>query len=162
MPLDKDVRRYTLGMITYGLYVVLSRYSDEVVGGTITWLSQASFEPPLVMLAVKRDSGLNEVARKSGYLVINIVDKDNLEVAQAFFKGARLENNKINGYEFEEARFSKAPIIKILSAWMEGKVKHIFDDGDHSIFIIEIVDAGYRRSDFEPVALKETPWRYGG
>jgi len=50
------VKKQTLRLLTYGLYILTAAAEGELAGGTITWLSQASFTPPLVMVGVKVDS----------------------------------------------------------------------------------------------------------
>ncbi len=45
-------------MIPYGLYVLASRDGDNYGAGTINWVTQTSFKPPLVAMGVKKDSKL--------------------------------------------------------------------------------------------------------
>ena len=39
-------------MLSHGVYVLTSRSEDRYGAATVTWVSQASFKPPLVMAAV--------------------------------------------------------------------------------------------------------------
>ena len=50
--MDPGTRKRVFRLLTYGLYVITACAGDEVAGGTITWLSQASFTPLLVMIAI--------------------------------------------------------------------------------------------------------------
>ena len=65
------LRKKALRQMTYGLYVVTSMADDVVGASTVNWLSQASFDPPLVMVAVKGDSGLHSAVEKSGTFAID-------------------------------------------------------------------------------------------
>ncbi|MCP3854399.1 MAG: hypothetical protein GY698_06635 [Actinomycetia bacterium] len=40
-------------MINHGLFVLTAPNGDDVGGGGTNWLSQASFDPPLIMAGVK-------------------------------------------------------------------------------------------------------------
>jgi flavin reductase (DIM6/NTAB) family NADH-FMN oxidoreductase RutF len=54
--MDEETKREVLRMIHYGLYVITVKDNQDIAAGTINWLSQASFKPPLVMVGIKADS----------------------------------------------------------------------------------------------------------
>ena len=50
--MDPNAKKTTLRMIPYGLYVLTAAHPDgRVAAGTVNWVTQASFEPPLVAVA---------------------------------------------------------------------------------------------------------------
>ncbi len=53
--MDADAKKTVLRMIPYGLYVLTSE-GDPVGTGTINWVSQMSFDPPLIAMGVKKDT----------------------------------------------------------------------------------------------------------
>ncbi|MDP7346375.1 MAG: flavin reductase, partial [Anaerolineales bacterium] len=63
--MDADAKKTVLRKITYGLYVLTASAGDELAAGTVNWLSQASFTPPLVMIGVKTDSGVHALIERS-------------------------------------------------------------------------------------------------
>ena len=52
MTLDLDAKKTLLRKIPHGLFICGVADGDEVNGFTASWVTQASFEPPLVMMAV--------------------------------------------------------------------------------------------------------------
>ena len=48
MSLDADAKKVLLRKIPHGLFVCGVREGDEVNGFTASWVTQGSFEPPLV------------------------------------------------------------------------------------------------------------------
>jgi flavin reductase (DIM6/NTAB) family NADH-FMN oxidoreductase RutF len=50
---DSQIKKQTLRLLNYGLYVVTAADKDGVAAGSVNWLSQVSFQPPLVMAAIK-------------------------------------------------------------------------------------------------------------
>jgi len=159
---DEGVKKRVLRLLTYGLYVLTARDGEEIAAGTVNWLSQASFQPPLVMLGVKRDSKLHELIEKSGMMAVNILAADQKEVAAAFFKPSQVEGDKINGYSFEEAPNSRAPLLIDLPAWFEARVVESVKKGDHTVFVAEVIEVGLRRADAKPLEMWDTGWFYGG
>ena len=62
--MDDDTRKAALRALTYGLYVVGARAGDEINAMTATWVTQVSFEPPL--LAVRRPARAGTDGRDDG------------------------------------------------------------------------------------------------
>ena len=160
--MDEQVKRRVLRLITYGLYILTARHGEEMAAGTINWLSQASFQPPLVMLGVKRDSKLHELIEKSGKLAVNVLGAGQKDIAEAFFKPSKIEGDKINGYRFEPAPNSGAPLLLDLPAWFEAEVVEAVKKGDHTVFIAKVVEVGLRDPEAKPLVMWDTGWFYGG
>src|SRR5579862_2461750 len=100
--LDPAAKKTALRMIPYGLFIMTARKGDEFAIGTMNWISQCSFEPPLVMIGVKADSHLHSVVKSEGAFAINVCGHDQKDMAGAFFHLKSVEGNKLNGYEFAD------------------------------------------------------------
>ena len=120
-------------MFSYGLYVVAARSGDEVAAGTVSWMSQASFHPPLVMVAIRKDSRLHAVVEKSRSFGASVVSTDKRGMAASFFQVARIEPGSINGYAVEDGAETGSPIISDAPAWIEAKVTEVVAGGDHTV-----------------------------
>ena len=48
--MDPQAKKVALRAINYGLYVLTAKDGDELAAASVNWLSQASFEPPLIMV----------------------------------------------------------------------------------------------------------------
>ena len=120
--MDTTAKKHTLRLLTYGLYVLTAANGNEVAAGTISWLSQASFKPPLVMVGVKVDSRVHTLIEQSGTFAVNILSADQREEAAAFFRPSHVEGNQINGLAFEPGPGTGAPLLIDLPAWFEARV----------------------------------------
>ncbi|MCS7142324.1 MAG: flavin reductase family protein [Aigarchaeota archaeon] len=160
--MDQEVKRRVLRLLTYGLYVLTTRHGDEISASTVNWVSQASFTPPLLMLAIKRGSRTHELIERSNTFVLNILGSDQKDVAQSFFKETTVEGNRINGLPFEPGPITGAPVLTELPAWVECKVRSAVKDGDHTVFVAEVVEVGLRRPNAKPLVMWDTGWFYGG
>jgi len=158
--MNLEAKKKALRMITYGLYILTSKSGDRYSAGTVNWLSQASFEPPLVMVGVRRDSGLYGVISESNVFAVNILGSEQKEIASAFFKPTIVEGDKINGYKFEFGE-TGSPLLVDLPAFFECKVVDKVERGDHAIFVGEVVNAGVR-NETKPLIMWDTGWFYGG
>lgn len=160
--LDPDARKKILKSLTYGLHILTALHEGDVAAGTITWLSQASFNPPLVMVGVKVGSRLHAAVESSGQFAVNIVGDEQAPVAAAFFRPARREGDRLNGFAFEPGPLTGAPLLVDLPGWFEAKVVETVKRGDHTVFVAEVVSAGMRGDAVQPLSLRSTNWSYGG
>lgn len=160
--MDTQIKKQTLRLLNYGLYVVTAAAGDDVASGSVNWLSQASFEPPLVMVAIKKDSGLHGIVERSRAFAVNVLAAGQKEVASAFFRPTAIEGRKINGYAFEAGPETSAPLLLDLPAWFEARVTDVIKRGDHTVFVAEVISVGLRNPEAEPMVLRDTGWSYGG
>jgi flavin reductase (DIM6/NTAB) family NADH-FMN oxidoreductase RutF len=167
--MDPNAKKTALRMIPYGLYVLTGRTKDgEVAAATVNWVTQVSFEPPLVVVGVKADSRPHEVIKKSRAFALNVLGKGQQKMAFAFFKPAELKDGKICGEAYREGS-TGAPLLDATPAFVECKLIEIVERGDHSVFVGEVVDAGVAkepeaRADDATLWLKELGEKtyYGG
>jgi flavin reductase (DIM6/NTAB) family NADH-FMN oxidoreductase RutF len=158
--MDPDAKKKALRQITYGLYVMTSESGDRVAAGTVNWLSQASFNPPLIMAAVKADSSLNAAVKESKSFAVNVLSGAQKQVAEDFFRPAKLEGGTVGGHAFTRGS-TGAPILDACHSFFECRVTGEVAQGDHTVYVAEVVDAGYRQDD-TPLVLRDTGWSYGG
>jgi flavin reductase (DIM6/NTAB) family NADH-FMN oxidoreductase RutF len=160
--MDPQIKKETLRLLNYGLHVVTATDGDAVAAGSINWLSQASFQPPLIMIAIKADSGLGAIIKRSRAFAVNVLASGQKDAASAFFRPTEVKDGKLNGYAFENGPQTGAPLLTDLPAWFEARVTDVVERGDHTVYVAEVVDAGMRDSTVEPMLLRDTGWAYGG
>lgn len=159
--MDAKARQKTLRMLSNGVYVLTSRSEDRYGAATVSWVSQASFKPPLIMAAVRRDSNVFKCLAQSRIAALHIVAHGQHEIARRFFRPTRANCSTINGVPFTEGR-TAAPILANLPAHVECQVERIVDtEGDHAMVILRVVEAECREP-ARPLTIAETPWVYGG
>jgi flavin reductase (DIM6/NTAB) family NADH-FMN oxidoreductase RutF len=160
--MDPQEKKVALRAITYGLYVMTSSSGDVVGAGGVNWLTQVSFEPPLVAAAVKADSGLCAAITDGGAFAVNVLADDQLDVAKAFFRSTEVDGDVVNGHRFEQGALSDAPILDVAPYWFECRVTDTVARGDHTVFVAEVVNAGVRDAGRMPLNLRSTGMNYGG
>jgi flavin reductase (DIM6/NTAB) family NADH-FMN oxidoreductase RutF len=138
--MDPNAKKTALRMIPYGLYVLTGETGDgRVAAATVNWVTQASFDPPLVVVGVKTNSGAHGVIKESRSFALNVLGKEQQSVAFDFFKPAERDGDKIGGYAFR-AGANGAPILESAPAAIECSLVETVEKGDHSVFIGEVTD----------------------
>jgi flavin reductase (DIM6/NTAB) family NADH-FMN oxidoreductase RutF len=158
---DAKVRQKTLRMLSNGVYVLTSRSEDRCGAATVSWVSQVSFKPPLIMVAVRRQSNVFRCLVESRVAALHIVGNGQQDIARRFFFPTAAAGGTINGEPVVDGK-TAAPILENLPAHIECQVERIVDtDGDHAVVILRVVEAEYRK-EVRPLTIAETPWQYGG
>src|SRR5579884_2189445 len=159
--MDATVRKTTLRLLTNGVYIITARSNSEFGGATVTWVSQASFHPPLLMAAIRPDSNVYRCLLESRLAAIHVLSADQQEIAQRFFTPTVVCDGTMNGEPFSEGK-TLLPILQNAPAYVECRVLRIVDDvGDHAVVLVEVLEAECRRA-VTPMRIDESPWRYGG
>lgn len=144
--MDDNDKKTALRMIPYGLYILTAESPEgEIAAATVNWVTQTSFNPPLVAVGVKSDSGAHGIIKTAGSFCLNILGKDQQSAAYAFFKPAKREGNTISGEAFHSGS-TGAPVLDSVPGYLECKLVETLEKGDHSIFVGEVVDAGLTQS----------------
>jgi flavin reductase (DIM6/NTAB) family NADH-FMN oxidoreductase RutF len=159
--MDPQAKKVALRAINYGLYVLTAKDGDEVGAAGVNWLTQASFDPPLIVVGVKADSDSHAVIERTGMFAVNVLADDQLDIGKAFFRTTVVEGSTLNGYGFEPGPETGAPLLVDLPYWFEARVTDTVKGGDHTIFVAEVINAGVR-SEATPLLLRSTGMNYGG
>lgn len=159
-PLDLDAKKTLLRKIPHGLFICGVAEGEEVNGFTASWVTQGSFDPPLVVLAVRADSTSNGMIQRSGSFSLSVLAADQKDLAAVFFKPQQAV-----GGRFEAAPYSRGamglPILDDALGGVECRLVGQVAAGDHTVFVGEVVSAVLHR-DGAALDLAGTGWQYGG
>ena len=84
--MDLSAKRAAMRILTYGVYIATAKSGDSVSAAIVTWVSQASIEPPLIMMGIKKDGRIYNDVKNSQKFVLNIVGEDQKKFAATFMK----------------------------------------------------------------------------
>lgn len=171
MVTNSDSLANTLKKITYGFYILTtkkvagdlqSRKDDYYAAGLVSWVSQCSFDPPMVMVAVQKGTDLNETIQKSKVFALNILGKADKPMISPFSKDTQVEPNRLNGYRFEEG-ITGSPVFKRAPAYLECHLEEVVhSQADHTLLVGKVVNHELINPDAEPLIEWETDYHYGG
>jgi flavin reductase (DIM6/NTAB) family NADH-FMN oxidoreductase RutF len=157
--MDEQAKKTALRMIPYGLFVLGVGEGQTATASTVNWVTQTSFNPPLVVVGVKGGATLDRL-RERGKFAVSVLGAGQKDMAFAFFKHVEPEDGKLGGYAFE-TQTTGAPVLVDAPAWFECELEQELDIGDHSIVVGRVVEAGVRR-ETDVLTLKECGVNYGG
>lgn len=131
--INSNLYKRTLSKYTTGVTVVSINKNNIYVGKTVNSFAALSLNPPLVLFSLdKKSSSLNDF-KKSSLIGINILSKNQKNLANYFAIKKPLWNN--TSYILSK---KKVPLIKDCVANIECKKVKLINQGDHYIFICKI------------------------
>ncbi len=139
--MNADAKKIVLRMIPYGIYVLTADDgAGNISAATVNWVTQSAFGPPLLVVAIKADSGAYKSVTASRKFVLNMLGKDQKALAFTFFKPGSVAEGKISGQPYHLAA-NGAPILTDAPGALECAVTDIVERGDHHIVVAEVTEA---------------------
>jgi flavin reductase (DIM6/NTAB) family NADH-FMN oxidoreductase RutF len=160
--MDPVIKKQALRMFTYGLYIVMCAEGDEVNGFTANWLTQVSFEPPLLAVSVENSAKSLPMILRSRTFTVNVLssDKQGRKLAGDLGKSALKHPDKMEHIQYALAE-NIYPVLLAGLAWVACDVRHTAQAGDSTLLVAEIVDAGVLAQG-QSLTMAEAGFRHAG
>jgi flavin reductase (DIM6/NTAB) family NADH-FMN oxidoreductase RutF len=159
---EEQMRSEILKSIPYGFYITGVIGADgEANGFTTCWVSQVSFDPQQVIVAVRKGQHTHDLMDSGGVFSLNFLDGEQEDLAQKFTQPLQHEGGAVGGSTYATGEATGAPLFDEAFAHLECRVAGKMEAGDHTVYLGEVVAANLKRpadilTDFD------TPMDYGG
>lgn len=130
-----------LAKIPYSVSVVTVGVGGVENGLTVSWFSQVSFDPPMLMFAIAKTHYSTDLLKDHPSFVLNLLSAEQKDVAAHFAKQSMLGEDKIDRFPTKMAA-SDVPILAEALAYFDCEVRELVEAGDHLLVLAEIADAG--------------------
>jgi flavin reductase (DIM6/NTAB) family NADH-FMN oxidoreductase RutF len=141
--MDENVLK-TMAHLTYGIYVLTTRFEDTINGMIASWVSQVSYEPPLILVAVHPNRFSHELLQKSGHFALHILARTQKALIGRF-KGPD-PRQKFESLHWKDGT-TGCPVLADCIGYVECRIDRHLAPGNHSLFIGEVVSAGFNAAD---------------
>jgi flavin reductase (DIM6/NTAB) family NADH-FMN oxidoreductase RutF len=158
--MDPNVKKQVLRTFTYGLYAVSCADEGEVNAFTANWLSQASFDPPLLMVSVENASRSLPMILHSHIFTVNVLRSGGRDLAGKLGKSAIQHPDKLLGVDYQLGA-NGCPILHEALAWIACEVRHTTPAGDSTVIVAEVVDTGML-AEGQALTMAEAGFRHAG
>lgn len=157
--IDRDIKR-CLGQMTKGVEVVGASHDGVVRAYTSHWVTQVSFEEPIVMASVSPKHDTHSLMVESGRFSVSLLAGDQVEQGQYFsYPGRRFKYISPEYLDMVDG----LPVVRDSVAWMICEVEDRLERYDHDLLFARVVQVGEGRLD-EPSLLYSSRkgWRIAG
>lgn len=129
-------------LIPYGIYVLTTKRGVEPCAMIVSWVSQISYSPPLLMAALHRRRYVLTALRECGFFSLSLLRVEQKPLV-ALFKNP-ISQPKFSEL-FVETGQKSAPFLKAALASWECRVFSTMEPGDHVLCVGEVRSASAMR-----------------
>jgi 3-hydroxy-9,10-secoandrosta-1,3,5(10)-triene-9,17-dione monooxygenase reductase component len=138
--------RGALGQFATGVTVITTVDGDKSpVGVTASSFNSVSLDPPLVLWSLAKTARSMKAFEESGYFCVHVLGASQEELSARF---ATPGSDKFAGQEWIPGH-GEVPLLPDFAARFQCKTTHMYEGGDHLIFVGEVLD--YEKSDEPPL-----------
>jgi flavin reductase (DIM6/NTAB) family NADH-FMN oxidoreductase RutF len=160
-------RRRVLWALPTGLYLVGSRYGDEVNLMTANLVVQVCIEPKLVGVALEHESVTSRLVAAGGGFTLSLLARTDRDVVRRFVKpvtdvgrapdGAVLA---LSGQPVTEVGPDRRPTLTAAAGYLDCRLTRAEALGSHTFCIGEVIGVGGEPA--EVLRMEDTRMHYGG
>lgn len=159
--MDESMREQVgraLGRIPSGCAIVTARAGGRRTGMLASWVQQASFEPPMVSVAIKKGRPVAGLIEASKEFVLNVLGENPTVMFRHFGKGFEAGQDAFAGLAIREVACGLEIPDQI--ARLSVRVRGQCEAGDHVVYVGEVVEA--KAGEVRPphVHVRKSGWTY--
>jgi flavin reductase (DIM6/NTAB) family NADH-FMN oxidoreductase RutF len=159
---DNALKKQVLRTFTYGMYIVSCVDEDgtTVNAFTANWLTQVSFEPPLIAVSIENISRSLPMIQRTRKFNINVLRSGDRKLAGDMGKSGLKYPEKMAGVGYSLGS-NGVPIINQALAWVACDVRNMVDAGDSTLVVGEVLDIGMLQEG-QPLTMSEAGFKHAG
>ncbi len=158
--MDDVTKKEALRLFTYGLYAVTTGDATRWNAFTANWLSQVSFEPPLVAVSVENASVSLPIIRATGHFAVNVLTAEQRELAGTLGKSLAKHPGKLERLTRGTGE-AGCPVLLEAAAWVECQVEGELAAGDSTLMLGRVVGAQVQRRE-DPLTMRAAGFKHAG
>ncbi len=129
-----------LGSLPYGLYFLGVGSRENPHGMLVSWVSQVSGDPPMLMAAVRHNRGTLQALRERGAFSLNLLPAGDSDLVRLL---ARPAAGRLEGVALEQGPLGLPVLVGGLGA-LCCQVIETFQPGDHVLLVGQVAGTLWR------------------
>lgn len=143
-----------LNKLSYGMYVIATKYNDKNVGCFVNTVTQITSQNPIISVSVNKDNYTNEAIKNTKKFTVSILSEetDSSVIGKfGFFSSREVDKFADTDYEI----INELPILKgNICGNLVCELLNVVDTETHDIFIARVIDAIKPEKDLAPMTYK--------
>lgn len=141
---ERQRLRTLMGHFATGVSVVAARHGPLLAGMTANAIATISVDPPILMASIARKAETHVAIVGSHAFSVSVLADEQQPLAECFAQPTTADKLKHFCHAAWEEAETGSPILDGALAYFDCRLIERHDGGDHTIFLGEIVAAGYR------------------
>jgi flavin reductase (DIM6/NTAB) family NADH-FMN oxidoreductase RutF len=148
-----------------GLYLLGSRFLERRNLMTLNWVMQVCIDPTRVAVSLETTSVSRSLVSDGGCFSVTLVARQDRTVVRKFVRPSEHDPaaHTLAGFAYRDG-VSGAPIPTFALGYVDCRVCERLELGSHTLFVGDVVDAGFapRGEEIAVLSMQDTRMGYGG
>ncbi len=149
----------SMGKIPSGVGILTTQMNHEKQAMLSSWFQQVSFVPPLIAVAIKKERPIGELIQRSKIFALNLLHTGQKNMLAHFGKGFEAGQDPFVGIQLDSSQ-NKLPVLKEALCFLECELRHVYECGDHQLYIGEVIQGGIEEDGQSMVHLRRNGFNY--
>ena len=136
MTVDGASYRRAAGQFASGIVVVTTGVGHAM---TVTAFTSVSLDPPLVLFCAEKIARFHDTVLAEGTWAVSIVAEDDEKAVRWLATRGRPLSGQLDGVAHHPGPVTGAPVLDNALATLECRTTAVYDGGDHSIVVGEVL-----------------------
>ena len=128
-----------LDMVASPVTVVTTKSGDKINGMTVAWCMQAAHNPASVAISITPGRFSYSLIKESKVFCLNILSDNQKDLGKHFGFSSGRNSDKFKNIKFNKSK-SGLPVLAGIYAYLDCKLTHIFNAGDHDLLVGEVME----------------------
>lgn len=156
---DIDTYRRVIGRYATGVTVVTTRVDGVDHAMTVNAFTSVSLDPLLVLFCAEKIARFHDAVIVSGTWAASVLAADGEEASRWFATRGRPVTHQLRDWAHVRGDRTGAAVLTDVLAALECRTHAVYDGGDHSIVVGEVLNAWLPRSEGSPLVYYEGGYR---
>jgi len=136
-----------------------TRDKDYIAAGTINWITQTSFDPPMVAMAVDLESDLQETIEKSREFTLHLLAEGQADLLVKFSDDSVITENAINGFPYKRGKDEQI-VLEDSLGYIICEVTEGIRAGDHTLYLATVKHEEMLNRNLQPLTTQKVDIQY--
>jgi len=141
--------------LSVGVYVIGVAEGERRGAFTAAWVTQASFNPPLLVVSVNPQNASYSILRGGGAFTVNVLKRGQFELARRFGTHSGRDQYKLADVRWHPG-LRGAPVLDDALAYFDCELAQSVPAGDHELVVGRVAGGRVLDPDAAPMQYAET------
>jgi flavin reductase (DIM6/NTAB) family NADH-FMN oxidoreductase RutF len=151
MSVDPLEYRQAAGRMPTGILVAGTTLDGADHAMTVSAFSSVSLDPLLVLFCAEKIARFHDTVLAAGFWSVNVLGEDSEKTARWLATRGRPLDGQLDGIDHHAGPVTGAPVLDAALSTLECRTVSVYDGGDHSIIVGEVVGVGNSADDRGPL-----------
>ena len=159
MAVDPVEYRKAAGRLPTGILVVGTTLDGTDHAMTVSAFCSVSLAPLLVLFCAEKIARFHDTVLAAGFWSVSVLGEDSEKTARWLATRGRPLDGQLDGIDHHAGPVTGAPVLEAALSWLECQTTAVYDGGDHSIIVGEVVGVSNTADDRGPLIHHQGQYR---